>query len=487
MTDHAESQESLDPEDWDAMLALAHRMVEESFSHMRGLREQPVWRAPPPDLVARFRLPAPRQAEGAEAAYRDFRQYVQPYPMGNAHPRFWAWFLGNGTPLGALADFLASAMNANLGGGNHAAPLVERQVIDWVKEMLGYPAQASGLLVSGASMANLMGLAVARHVMAGFDVRELGLGASPAVMTIYASTEVHGSNRRAAELLGFGGRQFRALPVGADYRIDVETLAAAIAADRAAGLRPICVIGSAGTINTGAIDDLAGLARLCRQEGLWFHVDGAIGAVAMLADEVRERLVGLEQADSIALDLHKWMHMPLEAGCVLVRDPDIHHQAFSLAADYLEAQPRGLAAAYPWFMEFGPQTSRQFRALKVWMSLKANGLDRFGRLIARNLEQAGYLAGLVEASPDLELMAPVSLNIVCFRFNPGGLGEAQLDRINLDLMVRLQEEGIAALSDTTLRGRRCLRAAVVNHRSRREDFDLLAREVVRLGRILVSA
>lgn len=483
MTDdgHADSQESLDPQDWDAMLALAHRMVDDSFAQMRGLRDQPVWRAPPADMATRFAAPVPRQPQAAAAVYEEFRAFIQPYPMGNAHPRFWAWFMGNGTPFAALADFLASAMNSNLGGGNHAAILVERQVVNWVKEMLGFPADAGGLLVSGASMANFVGLAAARHAMAGFDVRSRGMADAPRPMVVYASEEAHGSNQKAMEMLGFGSRYYRRVPVREDYTMDVAALASALAADRAAGLRPVCVIGSAGTINTGAVDDLAALAAFCRREGVWFHVDGAIGAVAVLSAAGKALLAGLELADSIALDLHKWMHMPFEVGCILVRDRDTHRAAFALAADYLESQERGLAASHPWFMEYGLQTSRQFRALKVWMSFKEHGLDRFGRLIQRNMEQARYLAGLVAESPVLELMAPVSLDIVCFRFNPGGVEEAFLDRVNLEIMVRLQEEGIAALSHTILRGRRCLRVAIVNHRSRQEDFDLLVGEVVRYG------
>lgn len=478
---HEDDQEGLDPQDWDAMLALAHRMVDDSFAQLRGIREQPVWRAPPADLADRFATLAPRQPQPAEAVYEEFRESIQPYPMGNIHPRFWAWFMGNGTPFAALADFLASAMNSNLGGGNHAAILVERQVVDWVKEMLGFPASASGLLVSGASMANFVGLAVARHAMAGFDVRDRGMADAPRPMVVYASEEAHGSNQKAMEMLGFGSRYFRRVPVGDDYTMDMAALASAMAADRAAGLQPVCVIGSAGTINTGAVDDLASLAELCRREGVWFHVDGAIGAVAMLSADGKALLAGLESADSIALDLHKWMHMPFEVGCILVRDQDTHHAAFSLAADYLESQEWGLAASHPWFMDYGLQTSRQFRALKVWMSFKEHGLDRFGRLIQRNMDQARYLARLVADSSVLELMAPVSLDIVCFRYNPGAMASGELDRINLEIMVQLQEAGIAALSHTTLRGQRCLRAAIANHRSRQEDFDLLVAEVVRHG------
>ncbi len=474
-------QESLDPENWQALRDLAQRMLDDAFAYLRDVRQRPVWQAMPAHLSPVFQTPAPRAPEGAEAAYRQFSEAVLPYAMGNIHPRFWAWVMGNGSMTGALAEFLAAVMNSNAGGGNHAAIQVEHQVIDWIKAMLGFPATASGLLTSGASMANLIGLAVARDARAGFDVRADGMCAAPQPLVAYASIEAHSSNGRALELLGLGRAGLRRIPARADYTLDIDALHSAIAADRAAGRRPICVIGSAGTVNTGAIDDLAGLAELCRRERLWFHVDGAIGAVAVLADAIRPRLAGMERADSIALDLHKWMHMPFEAGCVLVRDAGAHRRAFAMAAEYLEPCERGLAGNQAGFHEYGVQTSRQFRALKVWMTVKEHGLDRFGRLIARNVEQARNLGARVEAEAQLELLAPVALNIVCFRYNPGGLDVAALNRINREIMIRLQEEGTAALSDTVLAGRRCLRAAIVNYRSRQEDFDLLVEAVLRLG------
>jgi aromatic-L-amino-acid decarboxylase len=274
--------------------------------------------------------------------------------------------------------------------------------------------------------------------------------------------------------------------VNADYTIDLDALKQAIAADREAGYRPICIIGSAGTVNTGAIDDLNALADICRDEDLWFHVDGAIGAVAVLAEAIKPLLAGIERADSIALDLHKWMHIPFEAGCALVRSDKAHRNAFSLTPEYLAHETRGLAAGHLWFNDYGLQLSRQFRALKVWMSIKEHGLNRFGRMIARNVEQAHYFAGLVENDPTLELMAPVGMDIVCFRFNPGDLDTEQLNALNKEILMQLHEQGIAAPSYTTLQERYCLRIAIANHRSRQEDFDLLAREVVRIGHELVA-
>lgn len=474
--------ETLDPEDWGKMRALAHRMVDDAITYLETVRERPVWRPVPEDVAARFEAPAPEQPAGAEAVYQEFLESVFPYPMGNIHPRFWAWYMGNGTVFGALADFMAAIMNPNLGGGNHVANLVEGQVVNWMKAMMGFPGGASGLLVSGGSMANFVGIAVALNTQAGFNVREQGLRAAPAPLTVYASTEIHSCNQKAVELLGLGSGSLRKVPVKDDFTIDLAALETALSADRAAGCRPICIIGSAGTVNTGAVDDLNALADLCRREELWFHIDGAIGAVGVLAESVRPKLLGIERADSIALDLHKWMHIPFEAGCVLVRHAEAHRRTFSLTPEYLAHETRGLAAGQLWFSDLGLQLSRQFRALKVWMSIKEHGLERFGRMMARNVEQAHNVGRLIANEADMELLAPISLDIVCFRFNPGGMDDAALNALNKEILIQLQELGIAAPSYTTLRGRYCLRIAIANHRSRKEDFEAAIREAARLGR-----
>ncbi len=480
-------EETLDPRDWRAFRALAHRMLDDMVSYLETVRDRPVWQ-PMPEAVRRsFEEPLPLDPQGQERAYRDFLEHVLPYPQGNIHPRFWGWVNGTGTPLAMLAEMLAAGMNPNLAGYDHAATLVETQVLAWLKEMLGFPPTASGLLVSGGSMANLVGLAVARDRQAGLDLRRQGLKRAEQPLTVYASEEVHSSVQKAVELLGLGSDGLRRVAVRKDLTLDLDALARALREDRRAGLRPIAVVGTAGTVNTGAIDDLDALADLCRGEGLWLHVDGAFGALAAISPRLRPLVRGLERADSLAFDLHKWLYMPYEAGCALVRSAEDHRATFSLLPPYLQAARGGLAAVPPVFSERGVELSRGFKALKVWLSFKAHGVRKFARLIEQNVAQARHLAQCIEEAPDLELMAPVPLNVVCFRFRAPDLAPADLDELNREILVRLQESGVAAPSSTVLQGRFCLRAAITNHRTRRSDLDLLVDESVRLGRLLSAA
>jgi len=452
------------------------------MTYLETVRDRPVWRPIPDGVKASLREPLPLDPQDPEQIYQKFLEDVLPHPMGNIHPRFWGWVLGTGTPLGMLAEMLAAGMNPNPGGGEHIANYVEVQVLDWCKEMLGYPAEASGLLVSGGSMANLVGLTVARNTMAGFDLRRHGLPASPERMTVYGSSETHSSIQKAIELLGLGSDSLRQVPVNSEFQVELSALEAAISEDREAGYRPICVVGNAGTVNTGAIDDLDSLADICQREGLWFHIDGAFGALAALSPDLHPLLAGMERADSLAFDMHKWMYMPYEIGCALVRREEDHRRAFSLTPDYLSHTERGLAGGSVWFSDYGLQLSRSFRALKAWMSIKEHGVEKYGRLIQQNVDQARYLADLIDASPDLERLAPVPLNIVCFRFYADHLDDVSLNELNQELLLQLHESGIAVPSYATIGGEYALRVAITNHRSRREDFDLLVREVTRLGR-----
>jgi aromatic-L-amino-acid decarboxylase len=480
-----EYEDTLDPDDWDAFRALTHRAVDDMIDHLQSVRDRPVWQAMPDEVCDALTGPAPRRGQGEERAYADFREFVLPYPMGNTHPRFWAWYMGNGTPFGAVADFLAASMNPNLGGGHHAANHVEAQVIEWCKEIVGWPTESSGLLVSGGSMANLVGLTVARNHMAPGDVRKHGVQSLDQPMLVYASDEVHSCVHKTVEVLGLGTCALREVPVNAAYEMDMPRLEQMVAEDRALGGMPFCVIGNAGTINTGSVDDLDALADFCGREKLWFHVDGAIGAVLAMAPKHRKLVAGIERADSVTIDLHKWMHVPFEAACALVRNKQAHRDTFVLTQEYLEKTERGLASGPFWFSEYGLQLSRGFRALKVWMSIKEHGLDKYGRLIDRNIAQAKRLRDLVAAQSELELLAPTVINIVCFRFNPGQVANERLNAINQELLIRLHESGIAVTSYTTLGGRYCLRVAIANYRTRDEDLAILMEATLRTGRELM--
>jgi len=383
-----ECEETLDPDDWESMRKLGHKMLDDMVDYLKTVRKRPVWKHIPEHVKAHFSSPVPQEPQPPEEIYEEFMEKVLPYPVGNIHPRFWGWVLGTGTVMGSFAELLAASMNTNTGGAaNHVANHVEKQVIDWIKEMLRYPISASGVLTSGCSAANIIGLAVARNAKAGFDVRRKGLQSTTQRMTLYASQEAHSSIQKAVELLGLGSEALRLLPVNEHFQIDIEPLKANITKDRKEGYVPFCIVGAAGTTNTGSIDDLKALADLCQQEKLWFHVDGAFGAWATLAPRARDKVVGMERADSLALDLHKWMYMPYEIGCVLVRDEEQHRKAFSLMPDYLFHGEGGLGLAggdLPWFSDYGFQLSRGFRALKAWMSLKEHGSRRYARLIQQN-------------------------------------------------------------------------------------------------------
>jgi aromatic-L-amino-acid/L-tryptophan decarboxylase len=482
---NAPAEETLDPSDWNEALMLAHRIAADAVGYLQDVRDRPVWQNMPADVQAFFTTPLPRAPGTLADVYREVVEKVMPYPMGNVHPRFWSWYMGSSNLTGALGDFLAAIQGSNLGGGNHAAALMDQQVVAWCKEMLGFPHSASGTLVSGGSMANIIGLTVARNVKAGIDVREQGVAAIERPLRFYGSDQLHSCHRKAMEALGLGNNALRRIPTDGELRIDLSALRAAVAEDRRAGFLPACVIGTAGTVNTGAIDDLKGLADLAAQEGLWFHVDGCIGALISIAPENAYRVAGIEKADSVALDPHKWLHAPFEAGCALIRDASAHRNAFAVTPEYLESTARGLAAGN-WLNDFGLQTSRGFRALKIWMSLKEHGVEKFGRLIDQNIAQGRYLSALIEAAPRLKLVAPTNINIVCYRYVRADMDGAALKKLNTEIMLRLQEKGIAAISDTTIRGEHCLRAAINNHRTRRDDLELLVLETIRLGDEIVD-
>jgi glutamate/tyrosine decarboxylase-like PLP-dependent enzyme len=482
----SDHEESLDPLDWAPTRALAHRMIDDAVTHLSTLRERPVWQQMPEAVRASFKAPLPLGPTPLDQVYEEMRRNLLPYAMGNVHPRFWGWYMGASNFTGALGDFLAAIDGSNLGGGDTAAAATDRQVVAWLRDMMDFPATASGTLTSGGSMANMVGLMVARNTMAGVDVRAEGITALPQALCFYTSDQAHTAHQKALEVLGLGSKSLRLIPSDKAFRMDVAALTAAIAEDRAAGRKPACVIATAGTTNTGSIDDLPAIGALCQREGLWFHIDGCIGALVRIAPVNRTLVAGLERADSLALDPHKWMHTPFEAGCALVRDAKKHRNAFALHGEYLEEKPRGLAAG-EFLADYSFELSRGFKALKIWMSLKEQGVEKFGRLIDQNIAQGAYLTRRIEAEPKLELMAPTAINIVCFRYRPAGADEAAIKALNTELMLRIQESGLALPTDTTVRGRYSLRVAFNHHRTVQADIDLFLAEVLRLGALLENS
>jgi glutamate/tyrosine decarboxylase-like PLP-dependent enzyme len=474
--------ETLDPADWQEFRKLAHRMVDDSLDYLQTVGDRPPWQPLPASVRSALTTePLPHAAQTAERAYDEFLTNVLPYTNGNRHPRFWGWIQGSGTPLGMMADMLAAGMNPHCAGLDQSSKLVELKVIAWLAELMGFPADASGVLATGGTMANILGLAVARHARAGFDVRKEGMYGAEARLTIYASDEVHSWAQKAVELFGMGHASLRRVPVDKDFRMRVDALRDMIDADRLLGLRPICVIGTTGTVNSGATDDLNALADLCAEQKLWFHVDGAFGALARLVPELAPALKGIERADSLAFDLHKWMYLPFEVACVLVRDRAAHEATFSVNPSYLRDEGRGVIAGGLPFADRGIELTRNFKALKVWLSLKAHGVDTFSRAIALNVEQARRFGERIVKVPHVVLCAPVSLNIVCFRLAPPSLSPEQQDALNKELLLRIQETGLAIPSGSKIDGRYVIRVACSNHRSTWEDFEMLANGVAKLG------
>ncbi|MEQ9695353.1 pyridoxal-dependent decarboxylase [Shimia sp. SDUM112013] len=477
-SDRSKARGGLDPENWENFRARAHALLDAAIDRMQGAEQGPVWTPLPEEDKCHYDIPLPRDGMGSDAVARQLEQLL-PYGVGNTHPRFFGWVHGTGTPGNMLAEIVASAMNANLGGRDHGAIYVEKQVLAWVRDMFGFPDGASGLIVSGTSIATIVALKAARDRALAWTSRANGVGGANLVG--YTSDQTHSCVARAFDILGLGSGALRKLPTNTSFQIDLNALCAQIAEDRAAGLQPFVLIGTAGAVNMGAIDDLSALADIARDEQLWLHVDGAFGALGVLSDRVRPKLSGLERADSLAFDFHKWMHVTYDAGCVLIRDEADHRRAFSERPDYLKGATRGLAAGNPWPVEYGPELSRGFRALKVWTQIAEHGTDRLGAMVDRNCAQAAALGQMVESAADMELMAPVALNICCFRAVRSGLDETGLDALNEEIVIRLQEQGIAAPSMTKLHGRTAIRVNITNHRTRDEDIEILFSAVRRIA------
>lgn len=479
-------EQSLDPADWDEFRTLAHSMLDAALDHAEGVSEGPVWTPMPDDVKAALDEPPPMEPQGTAQVCQDLTRLVLPYATGNTHPRFFGWVHGAGTPGAIISETMAAAMNSNLGGRDHGAIYVERQVIDWVRRLFMFPETASGLVVSGTSIATMIALTAARFHKVDYDVRRRGVQPSEGKLVGYASSEAHSCMARTFDLMGLGMDALRSVPADKNFRMDIDALKKAISDDLEAGKTPFCVMGSAATVNTGSIDDLSAIAEVCRENELWFHVDGAFGAIPALSDVLRPRLKGIELADSIAFDFHKWMHVQYDAGFVLIRDEEIHREAFTLRREYLTAAPRGLAAGNPWFCEYGPELSRGFRALKVWFALKEHGVTAIARKVEDNCRQAAYLGDLARDHSQLELCAPVDLNIVCFRYIVPGAENEKLNKLNAEIVMDLQESGIAVPSTTKLGDILAIRVNITNHRTKQSDMDLLVDAIVKAGEVIIA-
>lgn len=460
---------TLDPKDWTQFRASAHALLDASIDKLESANQGRVWTPLPDEQVAKIEGELPIDGTSA-AEIQTLLEGFLPYGVGNTHPRFFGWVHGAGAPSGLMAEIASGGMNINAGGRNHIAPVVEREVIRWSAEIMGMPVGTSGLIVSGTSMATIIALKVARDMAQEKSPQSALIG--------YTSVQSHSCIERAFDLLGLGKENLRKIPCTDAFEIDLDALKTAIKVDRDAGLMPFVIVGTAGAVNMGAIDDLEGLADIAAAEELWFHVDGAFGATANLSKNVQPRLTGLARVDSLAFDFHKWLQVNYDAGCVLIKNKAAHRNSFSDRPDYLRGADRGLAGGAFWAVDYGPELSRGFRALKVWAHLKEHGVKSLAAVIDRNIEQAQTLKDLIIAAPALEMLAPVPLNICCFRYVPTHVDS---DQLNEEIVVQLQEQGIAVPSTTIIKGRLAIRANLTNHRTRNEDLDILVGNVVRIG------
>jgi aromatic-L-amino-acid/L-tryptophan decarboxylase len=432
------------------------------------------------EIAALFDEPLPEESQPMAAILQEVEEHIFANSTLYSNPRFFGYINGSGNQAAVVAELLAAAVNQICARWqfSQAASEVERRVIQWVAEFVGYGSGVAGCLLNGGSAGNFAGLAVARREKAPFDAAMSGGWGGPP-LTVYVSQEGHASIDKSMALLGMGRDQLRRIAVRDDFTIDLEALAEQVTADRSHGYHPICVVGNAGAINTGAVDPLADLAEFCRTEGLWLHVDAAYGGPAARTSVAGPLFHGLAEADSIVVNAHKWLFVPVEASCLLVRQPSALRGTFRIEADYLQDETGETSDGAIDFKDYGPQLSRSFRALKVWMTFKAYGARKLRAAIESNIAVMRYLADRIDAAPDFVRLAPVPLSAVCFQYRTADLSRHEdLDRFNGRLVDALARDGRVFLSSTKIRGKTALRACSVNHRLRRCDVDTLL-EVIR--------
>jgi aromatic-L-amino-acid decarboxylase len=470
--------------------ALGHRLVDQVAEFLESLPRGPVTRNESPSAVRdALDLTGPLPESGTEpgALLERTARLLFEHSLFNGHPRFFGYITAPPAPIGILGDLLASAVNPNVGGWMlaPAATEIESQTVRWIASLIGYPDDCGGLLVSGGNMANFVCFTAARAAKAGWDVRAQGLAGDPARrLRVYASAETHTWIQKATDMAGLGTASIRWIPTDARLRMDVGALRRQIDADIAAGDVPCLAVGTAGSVSTGAVDPLPAISALCREYGVWFHVDGAYGGFAAALPDVVDDLHGLSLADSVAVDPHKWLYAPLEAGCALVRDPDALRAAFSYHPPYYHFEERATN-----YVDYGPQNSRGFRALKVWLALKHVGAAGYRKMIADDIRLSQAMADAVGRHPELELTTQ-DLSITTFRYVPRDLRattgdpavERHLDALNRELLDRLQRGGEAFVSNAVIGGRYVLRACIVNFHTARVDVEAVPEIVARIGR-----
>lgn len=469
---------SLDPQDWDKFRRQMHDVTDRLVDKMQNLGDEPVWRPVPCDVKNDIDTPLPAKGIGTKNTVKMLEDLILPYPAGNTHPRFMGWVQGGGTTGGVIASMYESVMNSNVGGREHIAVYIEQLVVKWMLKLFGLPDTGSGILTTGTSMATLNALIIARHALMGpLDCDEKI--ARQSRIRIYTSQSVHSSLAKAVSIMGLATNALVTISTNEDGSMNCGALQSAIQNDRRDGIEPFCIVGTLGTVAIGAMDDVATLADIADIENIWLHIDGAFGALAILLPELADKFAGIERAKSIAFDFHKWGQIQYECGCLLVHDKQEHRSAFSNRENYLASYSRGIASSDHWFCDYGPELSRSFRALKVWFLLQEHGTEALAASIRNSCALAAYLESEIKRFDSLELISPAQLNIVCFRVKTD---RDKADAINNEIVAELQERGIAVPSTTVIDGKLAIRCCFINHRTTREDVDILLTNIISLSK-----
>ena len=471
----------LDPSDWSAFEDLLVRVATDVRASLEHLEDQPVWQRPPRQVRDAFDADVPMSGQGLEATYDQFKRFLYPYVVGNRHPHYLGWVVGSGVPSSMVGDWLSALVNSVPTIFDDSSVLTELQVLKWITKLVGMPAQSSGVLTTGVSEGTLIALRAATVAALGPECRSSGILGATQKPVFYLSDQTHDCARKAILLLGFGEDHIHVIKTDDAFKMPSSALKGAIEKDLRDGRQPIAAIATVGTVNTGACDDIEAIGDVCRELGVWLHVDGAFGIWTTLTPELKHLTRGVERADSLVFDLHKWMYQVYDVGCVLIADANLHRTALETHADYLAPLSGSVRDGPANLSSRGIQLSRGFKALKVWFSLKAEGVTSFAKAIQKNLQLARYLTDKVAASTALELLSPTTLHIVNLRYIPAGSSAGEIDACNQEIVRRLQSEGIAVPSSTVIDGKFSIRICFSNHRTTENHVDRVFEEILKKG------